>query len=167
KNIKEKASYAFGMGLAENLKAQSIDLDIDVLARGMKDALAGKPLLKEGDIEKVMQEFQEEQAALALKKEEEFLATNKKKEGIVTLPSGLQYKIVKKGTGRKPTSDDTVQGNYRGTLISGKEFDSSYKRGEPATFPVGKVIPGWTEALKLMEEGSKWMLYIPSKLAYG
>jgi len=98
---------------------------------------------------------------------QKFLAANKAKEGVVTLPSGLQYKIIKQGDGPKPTASDTVVTNYRGTLIDGTEFDSSYKRGEPATFPVGQVIKGWTEALQLMPVGSKWQLYIPSDLAYG
>jgi len=176
KNQKDKISYIIGMDIGTNLKKQSIDIDSNILAKGVKDALAGtKPLLAEQEIQETMMAFQkdmmakQEEIGKKNKKEgEAFLAENKKKEGVKTLPSGLQYKVIKAGTGKKPKLSDTVTAHYRGTLIDGTEFDSSYKRGQPATFPVsGGMIPGWTEALQLMEEGAKWQLFIPSNLAYG
>jgi FKBP-type peptidyl-prolyl cis-trans isomerase FklB len=154
-------------------------VDPDLLARGMKDAMAGgKTLLTEDEAHAVMMEMQTEvhkqqqekaqQVGEANKKEgSAFLAANKAKADVVTLPSGLQYKILKAGAGPKPAATDTVTVNYRGTLIDGTEFDSSYKRGEPASFPVNGVIKGWTEALQLMPVGSKWQLVIPTDLAYG
>jgi FKBP-type peptidyl-prolyl cis-trans isomerase FklB len=176
KNQKDKISYIIGMDIGTNLKKQSIDIDSNILAKGVKDALAGtKPLLTEQEIQETMMAFQKEMMAKQeeigkknKKEGEAFLAENKKKEGVKTLPSGLQYKVIKAGTGKKPKSTDTVTAHYRGTLIDGTEFDSSYKRGQPATFPVsGGMIPGWTEALQLMEEWAKWQLFIPSNLAYG
>jgi len=176
KNQKDKISYIIGMDIGTNLKKQSIDIDSNILAKGVKDALAGtKPLLTEQEIQETMIAFQKEimakQAEVAKKNKAEgevFLTENKKKEGVKTLLSGLQYKVIKAGTGKKPKSTDTVTAHYRGTLINGTEFDSSYKRGQPATFPVsGGMIPGWTEALQLMEEGAKWQLFIPPNLAYG
>jgi FKBP-type peptidyl-prolyl cis-trans isomerase FklB len=175
KNQKEKTSYIIGMDIGNNLKKQSIDVDPNILAKGVKDALAGgKPLLTEQEIRETMTAFQKEmmakQEVVAKKNKEQgdaFLAENKKKEGVKTLPSGLQYKVIKAGTGKKPKLSETVIAHYRGTLIDGTEFDSSYKRGQPATFQVSGVIPGWTEALQLMEEGAKWRLFIPSNLAYG
>jgi len=175
KNQKDKISYIIGMDIGTNLKKQSIDIDSNILAKGVKDALAGtKPLLTEQEIQETMMAFQkdmmakQEEIGKKNKKEgEAFIAENKKKEGVKTLPSGLQYKVIKAGTGKKPKLSDTVTAHYRGTLIDGTEFDSSYKRGQPATFPVsGGMIPGWTEALQLMEEGAKWQLFIPSNLAY-
>jgi FKBP-type peptidyl-prolyl cis-trans isomerase FklB len=176
---KDKLSYAIGMNVGKNLQRQSIDVDPAILMQGLKDTMAGgKTLLTEQEAQSVLTEMQAE----ARKKQEEkmkvageankkegdaFLAANKTKEGVVTLPSGLQYKIIKAGTGPKPTATDSVVCNYRGTLIDGKEFDSSYKRGEPATFPVNGVIKGWTEALQLMPVGSKWQLVVPAELAYG
>ena len=176
---KQKASYAIGMNWGTGLHRQRIDVDSAALLQGMKDALAGgKTLLTEDEaraalmqLQKEMQEKQQAKAAQegeANKKEgDAFLAANKTKEGVVTLPSGLQYKILKEGNGPKPTASDSVVCNYKGTLINGTEFDSSYKRGEPATFPVTGVIKGWTEALQLMPVGSKWQLFIPPDLAYG
>jgi FKBP-type peptidyl-prolyl cis-trans isomerase len=176
---KQKASYAIGMNWGTGLHRQAIDVDTAALVQGMKDALAGgKTLLTEDEaraalmqLQKEMQEKQQAKAAAegeANKKEgDAFLAANKSKEGVVTLPSGLQYKILKEGSGPKPTATDSVVCNYKGTLINGTEFDSSYKRGEPATFPVTGVIKGWTEALQLMHVGSKWQLFIPPDLAYG
>jgi len=167
------------MNLGTNLQKQSVNVDPNLLIRGMKDAMAGgKMLLTEDEaraalmeMQKEVQQKMQEKAKVegeANKKEgDAFLAANKSKQGVVTLPSGLQYKIITAGTGPKPTADDTVVCNYRGTLISGKEFDSSYKRGEPATFAVNGVIKGWTEALQLMPTGSKWQLFIPPDLAYG
>lgn len=176
---KEKESYALGVNIGSNLKRQSVDVDPTILAQGIKDAMTGgKPLLTEDEAKAALTQLQTEtnaklQAArkeLAdanLKASEEFLASNKTKEGVVTLPSGLQYKILAEGTGPKPTADDSVVCNYRGTLVDGSEFDSSYKRGQPLTIPVGHVIKGWTEALQLMPVGSKWQLFIPPDLAYG
>lgn len=176
KTRKDRFSYALGMnvgtGLGANLRKQSVEFDPNLLAQGLKDALAGgKTLLSEQEAQAVITEVQKEktqQAGEANKKEgEAFLSANKTKEGVVTLPSGLEYKILKEGTGPKPTASDSVSCNYRGTFINGTEFDSSYKRGQPATFSVGGVIKGWTEALQLMPVGSTWQLFIPSALAYG
>ena len=176
---KDKFSYALGMNLGSNLHKQSVPVDPNILLRGLKDALAGgKTALTEEQARAALMEVQNEMrkkqqaemqaAGEANKKEgDAFLAANKAKEGVVTLPSGLQYKILTQGTGPKPTATDSVVCNYRGTLINGTEFDSSYKRGEPATFPVSGVIKGWTEALQLMPVGSKWQLFVPSDLAYG
>ena len=175
KSQKDKVSYIIGMDIGTNLKKQSIDIDSNILAKGVKDALSGeKPLLTEQEIQETMVAFQKEmmakQAEVGKKNKAEgeaFLTENKKKEGIKTLPSGLQYKVIKAGSGKKPKSTDTVTAQYRGTLINGTEFDSSYKRGQPVNFQVSGVIPGWIEALQLMEEGTKWQLFIPSKIAYG
>ena len=188
KTQKQKASYALGMKIGSDLKRQGVSPSVDatLTARGLKDALAGtKPLLTEEEEKAALMQLQTEVRAAqqsmqqeaqakaheasepARKAGEAFLAENKSKEGVVTLPSGLQYKILTPGTGPKPTASDTVKCNYKGTLLNGKEFDSSYKRGEPASFPVGGVIKGWTEALQLMPVGSKWQLFIPSDLAYG
>ena len=179
KDQKEKISYIIGMDIGTNFKRQSIDIDPDILGRGIKDGLSGaKPLLSEQEtkevlaaFEKVMRAKQEEsRKAIGEKNKKEgevFLAENKAKEGVKTAPSGLQYKVIKPGTGKKPQATDTVTVHYRGTLADGTEFDSSYRRGKPVTFPVSGVIPGWTEALQLMEEGAKWQVVIPSKLAYG
>ena len=176
---KEKFSYALGMnigtGYKVGLEKQGVEVDPSLLSQGVKDALSGaKTLLTEDEAKAVLNEKQtelkkqrEEKAKKAVAEGEAFLAANKSKEGVVTLPSGLQYKILTAGTGPKPTASDTVKCNYRGTLIDGKEFDSSYKSGQPATFGVGQVIKGWTEALLLMPVGSKWQLFIPSNLAYG
>ncbi|MGA9565646.1 MAG: FKBP-type peptidyl-prolyl cis-trans isomerase [Candidatus Korobacteraceae bacterium] len=176
---KDKVSYAIGMNIGESMKKDSLDINADILARGMKDAMSGgKLLLTDEQVKQVMTELRTEvtqrKEAEAKKisdtnKQEgqQFLATNKSKPGVVALPSGLQYKIVKEGTGPKPAATDTVVCNYRGTLINGTEFDSSYKGGQPATFPVDKVIKGWTEALQLMPVGSKWEVYVPSDMAYG
>ena len=176
---KDKQSYAIGMNLGENLKAQSVDIDPTLLVRGVKDTLTGsKPLLTPEEERATLMELQAglrknqmEKMAKASEKNkkegEEFLTANKAKPGVVTLPSGLQYKIMQAGTGPKPTATDSVSCNYRGTLIDGTEFDSSYKRGQPTTFPVSGVIKGWTEALQLMPVGSKWQLFVPAPLAYG
>jgi FKBP-type peptidyl-prolyl cis-trans isomerase len=183
KTRKEKFSYALGMqigdGYKQGLEKQGVEYDPKILVQGMKDALTGsKTLLTQEEGQAVLNEVQTElrkeqqektqEAATKNKSEgEAFLAANKNKEGVVTLPSGLQYKILTAGTGPKPAAGDSVVCNYRGTLINGTEFDSSYKRKEPATFGVGQVIKGWTEALQLMPVGSKWQLFIPSTLAYG
>lgn len=183
KTRQEKFSYALGMnygaGLGAKLKQQSVEIDPDLATQGFKDGITGaKTLLTEQEAQAVLQEVgtevqkaqreKAEKAGATNKTEgEAFLAANKGKEGIITLPSGLQYKILTAGTGPKPAATDSVVCNYRGTLIDGKEFDSSYKRGQPATFPVNGVIKGWTEALQLMPVGSKWQLFIPPNLAYG
>jgi FKBP-type peptidyl-prolyl cis-trans isomerase FklB len=179
KDQKDKISYGIGMEIGRNLKKQSFDLNTELLLRGFKDAFSGeKALMTDQEIIETMTAFQKEvmakqqEAAKKLGEKnkaegEAFLADNKKKEGVTTLPSGLQYKVVKAGTGKKPKATDTVTVQYRGTSIDGTEFDSSYRRGQPATFPVNGVIPGWTEALPLMEEGAKWQIFIPSNLAYG
>lgn len=179
KTEKDKASYALGMNLGTSLHRQSVKVDPAILLRGLKDALAaGKTLLTEDEmrtmltqLQNEMRKKQQEKAQLAgeanKREGDAFLAANKSNEGVVTLPSGLQYKILTEGTGPKPTASDSVVCNYRGTLINGTEFDSSYKRGQPATFPVSGVIKGWTEALQLMPVGSKWQLFVPSGLAYG
>ncbi|HWC18124.1 MAG TPA: FKBP-type peptidyl-prolyl cis-trans isomerase [Terriglobales bacterium] len=176
---KDKVSYALGMNMAKNLQRQSVDVDADVLSRGLKDALAGnKTLLTEdeakdtltnlqNDMRAKQQEKMQQLGETNKKQGQDFLVANKGKEGVIALPSGLQYKILKEGTGPKPSASDSVVCNYRGTLINGTEFDSSYKRGQPATFPVNGVIKGWTEALELMPVGSKWELFVPPDLAYG
>jgi FKBP-type peptidyl-prolyl cis-trans isomerase FklB len=176
---KEKDSYALGVNIGRSLKRQKVDLDTSSVMRGMKDALAGsQSLLTDPEIDAALkqlagqaQQVQDAELAKAgeanMKEGEEFLAANKTKDGVVTLPSGLQYKILTTGTGAKPKASDTVVCNYRGTFINGTEFDSSYKRGQPASFPVGGVIKGWTEALQLMPVGSKWQLFVPPDLAYG
>jgi FKBP-type peptidyl-prolyl cis-trans isomerase FklB len=179
KSQKEKASYSIGMDIGSGLKKQPIEIDPDLLAKGIKDAFSGeKPLMTEQEVRETLTGLQKElmakrqeqlkgEAEKNKKEGEAFLAENKKKEGVVALPSGLQYKVIKEGTGKKPKRDDTVTTHYRGSLIDGKEFDSSYTRGQPANFPVSGVIAGWTEALQLMGEGAKWQLFIPSNLAYG
>src|SRR5574337_1039709 len=169
KTPKDKASYALGHDLGKNLKKNGIELDPDVFMKGLKDALsAGKSLMTDEEAKNTIMEMQKEWAknfAEKNKKEgETFLAENKKKSGVKALPSGLQYKVVTEGKGKSPKETDTVTVNYRGTLIDGTEFDSSYKRGQPATFPVNGVIKGWSEALQLMKEGAKWQLFIPAEL---
>ena len=178
-SVKDKVSYGIGMSMGRDFANQKIEVDPVILAQGIKDILAGGPtLMTDEEAQTTLMNFQQEMMA---KQEAEvqamgeknqaagaaFLAENGTKEGVVTLPSGLQYKVLNEGTGKSPAKEDTVTVNYRGTLIDGTEFDSSYKRGEPATFPVGGVIPGWTEALQLMKEGAKWQLFIPADLAYG
>jgi FKBP-type peptidyl-prolyl cis-trans isomerase FklB len=172
KTDKEKQSYAMGMNLGMGLHRQGMTLDTALVARGMRDAMTGaKTALTEQEARAAIQQLQsdlrDKVVARNRKEGEDFLTANKSKEGVVTLPSGLQYKILKAGSGPKPTATDTVSCNYRGTLLDGKEFDSSYKRGQPASFSVSGVIKGWTEALQLMPVGSKWQLFIPTDLAYG
>jgi FKBP-type peptidyl-prolyl cis-trans isomerase FklB len=179
KTTKEKVSYALGMAFGRDTKAQGVELDPEVFIRGFKDTVSGGQVaMTDEEAQKTMIAFQTE---MMTKKQEEtkrlgeenkkegeaFLAENKKKEGVKTTASGLQYKVVKEGDGKKPTAQDTVTVHYKGMLIDGKEFDSSFKRNQPATFPVSGVIPGWTEALQLMKTGSKYDIVIPSNLAYG
>ena len=174
KDQKDKVSYSIGMQIGFNLGRQKVDINPDVLAAGIKDALANKPLLTPDQVKDVMAQFEKDmeqkQKQLGEKNKTEgakFLEDNKKKPDVKTTASGLQYKVIKDGTGTQPKATDMVTVNYRGTLIDGTEFDSSYKRGQPATFPVNGVIKGWTEALQLMKQGSKYQLFIPSGLAYG
>ncbi len=179
KDQKEKVSYSIGMNIGNNLKRQSYDVDPDLIAKAIKDVLTGKEtLLTEPQAQESIMAYQKEMRAkqeeksrqLAEKNKktgETFLAVNAKKPGVVTTPSGLQYKVITDGTGEIPKNGDTVTVNYKGTLIDGTEFDSSFKRGQPATFNVNGVIKGWTEALLLMKTGSKRELYIPANLAYG
>ena len=179
KGDKEKVSYSIGMDIGANLKRGSIDVDPDMLAKGLKDSYGdGKTLLTEDQARQAIADFQTTlmaKKAEAMQKlseknkaeREKFLAENAKKEGVKSLPSGLQYKEITPGKGKSPTASDTVTTHYKGMLIDGTEFDSSYKRGEPVTFPVSGVIPGWTEALQLMKEGAKWEIFLPPNLAYG
>jgi FKBP-type peptidyl-prolyl cis-trans isomerase FklB len=179
KTDKDKQSYAIGMNIGKSIHRDDVDVDPNILLRGMKDALAGgKTVLTDDEAKAVMTNLQAEmrkqqaekaQVAAETNKKagDAFLAENKTKDGVVTLPSGLQYKILTEGTGPKPAATDTIVCNYKGTLLDNTEFDSSYSRKQPLTIPVGGVIKGWTEALQLMPVGSKWQLFIPSDLAYG
>lgn len=179
KTDKDRLSYSMGVATGTQMKRQSIEVDVDMFARGLRDAVSeGKLQLTEQEVQETLMKFQQEMVAKQAEKTkqlsetnkkegEAFLAQNKNKEGVKTLPSGLQYKIITEGKGKSPKETDTVTTHYRGTLIDGTEFDSSYKRGEPATFALKGVIKGWTEALQLMKEGSKWQLFLPSELAYG
>ena len=171
----QKVSYVLGFQAGAQMKQQNMNVDFDTLTKAIKDGLDGvTPRLTGEQAAAVMQKFQAEQRAQQAKAGEDnikagaaFLAENKNKPGVITLENGLQYKIVKEGTGNKPKATDSVSVHYRGTLITGKEFDSSYTRGEPTSFPVNRVIPGWTQILQLMKEGAKWQVFIPSELAYG
>jgi len=175
----EKVSYAIGVNAAQGFKRLEMDINLELVIRGLRDGYTGgKLIISEEESRKVVAAYQQEltakqaaakQVAADKNKKEgdAFLEENKKKEGIITLASGLQYKILKAGEGKTPTDKDTVQVQYRGTLIDGTEFDSSFKRGQPATFPLKGIIPGWKEALVLMPVGSKWQLFIPPALAYG
>src|SRR6266566_2970650 len=174
KDSKDKISYSIGLNIGFNLKKQNVTINPDTFVLGLKDALAGKPQMTEEQVKETMTAFEKEmtdkQKAAGVKNGadgEKFLAENKKQEGVKTTASGLQYKVLKEGSGAQPKETDTVIANYRGTLIDGTEFDSSYKRGQPATFPVSGVIRGWTEALQMMKVGSKFQLFIPANLAYG
>lgn len=187
----DKLSYSFGQKIGRNLKREEVKINLDLLATGIKEAFSenAKLLMTAEEVDKIINDYQKEKFAKQieqrkqqgeknLKEGETFLAENAKKEGVKTLESGLQYKVLTPGTGKSPKDTDTVTVNYKGTtvegfdaskgaFIDGKEFDSSYKRGQAATFPVKGVIPGWTEALQLMKEGDKWLLFIPAKSAYG
>ena len=172
KTQQDKVSYMIGFQTGQNLKKQGIEVDLKLLKRGLIDGLSGdKPLLSDAELKEVIMTLQKDVLTRLSEKNkkdgEAFLANNKTKPGVVTLPSGLQYKVLTAGTGPTPKADDTVTVNYQGTLIDGTEFDSSYKRGTPAKFGVSQVIPGWTEALKLMKVGAQWQLFIPANLAYG
>ena len=190
KDLKQKVSYLIGQSIATNLKSQGTEVDLDTIFRGIRDGMAGTSSLTKAQTDEVTASFRQQAQAKdraakakaaqdrmspadraaadkSRKDSEAFLAANAKKEGVVTLPSGLQYKVLKAGTGPIPKSTDQIKAHYRGTLIDGTEFDSSYKRGEPLSIGVTDVIAGWTEALQLMKVGSKWQLYIPSDIAYG
>lgn len=174
KSDKGQASYAIGQQIGKNLKQQSIEIDPATLSASLKDALAGKSEMKDDEIQKAMMKLQEnamkkqsEEGENNKKKSAEFLEKNKTASGIKVTASGLQYSVITEGTGATPKKEDTVKCHYTGTLINGEKFDSSVDRGQPAEFPVGGVIPGWTEALQLMKVGSKYKLFIPAELAYG
>jgi FKBP-type peptidyl-prolyl cis-trans isomerase FklB len=175
KDLKDKVSYSVGLSVGSNFKKQGQDLNPDAVLAGLKDALSGKqPALSEKEMQETMEawskQMEDKQKAVGEKNVADgvkFLAENKSKSGVKTTASGLQYKVIKEGSGAQPKVTDTVTVHYRGTLINGTEFDSSYKRGQPASFPVNGVIKGWTEALQLMKAGSKYQLFIPSSLAYG
>ncbi len=174
-----KISYSLGYNIGRDFSQKQLDVDPDVLMRGMRDALSGSTTaLSEDEMRQAMMDLQkkmlgqQQQQVKQLAETNEqagkaFLAENRQKEGIKTTMSGLQYKVISKGTGKKPGPNDKVTVHYRGRLLDGTEFDSSYQRNKPATFPVGGVIPGWTKGLQLMKEGAKWQLFIPAKLAYG
>ena len=168
KTQKDRLSYAVGVDMGNSLKKNAIDVDADIVARGIKDTLtAAKPLMTDQEVRAAIMTAQKEMQVKRDEKNRVYLSENKKKKGVKALPSGLQYKVIRQGKGKTPKSSDTVTVNYKGMLVDGTEFDSSYKRGQPATFPVNGVIKGWTEALQLMKEGSKWELVIPADLAYG
>jgi FKBP-type peptidyl-prolyl cis-trans isomerase len=179
KTPKEKISYGIGVDMSRNFKQQGVDFDMELLLRGFRDGTSGgKLLMSDEEIRATLNAYQKElsqkrakamQAAAEENKRigEAFLAENRKKEGVVVLPSGMQYKILKAGNGKIPTEADTVECNYRGTLINGSEFDNSARTGKPATFKVAGLIAGWTEALKIMPVGSRWQLFVPPQLAYG
>jgi FKBP-type peptidyl-prolyl cis-trans isomerase FklB len=178
-NQKKKVSYAIGLDIGQNFKARAMDIDLDILFQGLQDAQkSGEPLLNKEEIQKVMTQFQQEmmkaeqekrtvQGQGNKSKEEAFLKENAQKPGIKVTASGLQYKVITEGSGPQPKESDTIRVHYRGTLLDGTEFDSSYKRNEPAEFQLQGVIKGWIEALQMMKVGSKWQIFLPSSLAYG
>ena len=178
KTAKDKSSYAIGLNIGKNFKSQGLDVDLKLVLKGMEDGFSGQqPLLTNAEIRDTMMALQKEMMAKQgerkkvdgeknKKEGEAFLAENKNTPGVVSLPSGLQYVILKEGTGEKPQLADKVKTHYRGTLVNGTEFDSSIG-GEPAVFPLNRVIKGWTEVLQLMPVGSKWQIFLPSELAYG
>jgi FKBP-type peptidyl-prolyl cis-trans isomerase FklB len=179
KDEKDRVSYSYGFQIGDSLKRNEVTINPEVLMRGLQDSLSGaEPQMTQEEMRVTLQQLQDKirvakyserkKTAEAYRGEgREFLAANAKKEGVVTLPSGLQYKVIREGTGKTAGPHDSVTVQYRGTLINGNEFDSSYRKGEPATFRVDGVIKGWTEALQLMKEGAKWQLFIPADLAYG
>jgi FKBP-type peptidyl-prolyl cis-trans isomerase len=166
KSVRDRASYSFGMTMGTNLKKQGVDIDLDLLVQGLRDATSGgKLLLTEEQALEAMQAFEKEIAAKQLEDSKKFLVDNKRRPGVKVTPSGLQYKILKAGKGLKPNPDDVVSVNYRASFVNGQEFENS--NGKPFVTPVKEVIPGWTEALQMMDVGSKWQLFIPPELAYG
>ncbi len=178
-SVQDKVSYSIGLNIGSDFVAQGMEINPDLLARGIKDAVSqAEPLLNEEEMQAAITAFQEdmlsrqeemmsEQSSANLQAGEAFLQENAGKEGVVTLPSGLQYRVVAAGTGASPAESDVVSVHYEGRLVDGTVFDSSIKRGEPAVFPVSGVIAGWTEALQLMQEGAKWEIFLPGNLAYG
>lgn len=179
KDQKDKESYSLGYQFGQNMKQQAVDLNLEVYTAGIQDALGEKPARMTPEemratvaafsqrLKSAHEKAMQEQAVKNLAESKAFFEENKKKEGIKALPSGLQYKALKEGSGKSPKATDTVTVQYRGTLMNGTEFDSSYSRGKPETFPANRVIRGWAEALQLMKEGSKWQLFIPPELGYG
>lgn len=179
KGEKEKESYSIGYQFGSNLKRQPVELDLAVIIEGVRDAYEGKGAkLTAKEMEEFIaglkkkawikqQKLYQELLARNLKEGEAFLSENAKKEGVKTLPSGLQYKVLREGTGPSPKATDTVAVHYRGTLVDGTEFDNSYKRGEPSTVRLFGVIEGWTEVLQLMKTGAKWQIFVPARLGYG
>lgn len=169
----DKFSYSIGLGIGQNLASMGIqNLSVEDFAQAIKDVLEGNQTAINHQeareiVNKYFEELEAKMSAAAIEQGKAFLEENKKREGVVTLPSGLQYEVITEGTGKKPQATDQVRCHYEGTLIDGTLFDSSIKRGEPAVFGVNQVIPGWVEALQLMSEGAKWKLYIPSDLGYG
>lgn len=169
----DKLSYSLGLGIGRQLAQMGAkDINVDDFAQSIKDVLDGKtPAVNDAEAQQLVAEFfqeqEQKQAAAAKAEGENFLADNAKKEGVVTLPSGLQYKVLREGNGKKPSATDVVECDYEGTLINGQVFDSSYRRGERASFPLNQVIAGWTEGLQLMQEGAKYRFFIPYNLAYG
>lgn len=168
----DKTAYALGTSIGSQLRQMGAgELNIDDFAQGVKDALAGHVAMDPQDVQATInayfQQKASEQAAKARQEGADFLAGNAKKEGVVTLPSGLQYQVLRQGNGKKPKATDQVKCHYEGTLVNGTVFDSSYRRGEPATFGLNQVIAGWTEGLQLMQEGAKYRFFIPYNLAYG
>jgi FKBP-type peptidyl-prolyl cis-trans isomerase FklB len=176
---KKKVSYAIGLDIGKNFKTRAMDIDLDILFQGLRDAQgSGQPLLSNEEIQKTMTQFQQDmmkveqekrmgQAMANKAKEDAFLKKNAMEPGIKVTTSGLQYRVISNGSGPLPKVNDTVKVHYRGTLLDGSEFDSSYKRNQPAVFPLNGVIKGWTEALQMMKVGSKWQIFLPSNLAYG
>ena len=179
KDQKERESYSLGYQFGKNLKFQETEIDFDVYMSGLRDALEDREARMTQDeirstinnlqkrLAEAQKKFQKEQAEKNLAEGQSFLEENGKKEGVITLQSGLQYKVLSEGSGKSPQKGDAVTVHYRGTLLNGTEFDSSHSRGQPQSFRVDGVIAGWTEALQLMKEGAKWQLFIPSVLAYG
>ncbi|KAA5543506.1 FKBP-type peptidyl-prolyl cis-trans isomerase [Adhaeribacter rhizoryzae] len=179
KNLKDRISYIIGRDMAANFQKQGLEINPDIFIQGMKEAMSGtKSELNQDEVQEAMMELQQlmqsrqasthsREGEINQQEGEAFLAENKNREGVVTLPSGLQYMVLREGTGKTPGRTDKVTTHYHGTLIDGTVFDSSYERGQPATFPVNGVISGWTEALMQMQEGAKWRLFLPSNLAYG
>jgi len=178
KDPKEKSSYSIGANWGNSLKRQDVEVDLEAMIKGLRDGLAGKSVLTDQELREALNalnqelrtKMEEKKKLLGEKNKQEgekFLAETKTKAGVVTLPSGLQYKVLVEGSGESPKSNDVVTANYRGTLIDGTEFDSSAKNGQPLVRPANLLIKGWTEALQLMKPGAKWELYVPSELAYG
>jgi FKBP-type peptidyl-prolyl cis-trans isomerase FklB len=177
-SLEDRASYSIGLNLGRSLKTNDINANTDLIIKGLRDGLAGQALLTDQEMQSTMQEFQQQVQAQQEAKQkvigeknktegEAFLAKNKARQGVKTTASGLQYEVLTEGTGPQPKATDTVTVNYRGTLMDGTEFDSSYERGQPATFVLNQVIPGWTEGVQLMKVGSKYKFYIPASLGYG